>query len=150
MCFLKKGECHACRPKIVPRPNGIKEDRQDGLHGMYGDVLCTQNMCGKQGESVQVCSGAGGRRLLIVSIKASLRGAARASLYFKWTGLNCSLCALESILWCEPSHPHNCYFCCCKCARQRRVLGFFPKVYSEGFQHLMMLLIINCQKTQQK
>lgn len=77
--------------KLSPGQMELKEDRQEGLHVMCGDVLCTQNMCRKQGVTVQVCRsvpcpsarGAGGMRLLIVSIKASLGESARASLYFK-------------------------------------------------------------------
>lgn len=72
------------------------------------------------------------------------------SLGFKGTGLNPLLHALEFVLWCDrimPPQPHNYYHCCNKCASQRI---FFPKKYSEIFQHFMRFLIINCQKNMTK
>lgn len=158
------------RPKIASRPNGIKEDRQEGFP--WNVWRCSVHPKHVQEANKCQCRCAGrlpapqhvglwGMGLLIALSKAFLRGAnpaaveinARASLYFKGTGLNSSLHALEFVLCCDhlvPSDPHNCYCCSCKCASQRRVLGFFSKVCSEGFHHFMMFLIINCQKTQQK
>lgn len=138
-------------------------DRRD-FAGLCGGLLCTPkhmedaNGCHHRCASLLLhCAGLWGMRQLIGSVKAFFRGAdrapvefnARASPRFKGRVLNPLLHALEVVLWCNhfaPSQPHN-YYCWNKHASQRR---FFPKNYSEGSQHFMMVLISNCQKTQQK
>lgn len=153
--ILKKENVLLAGQNLSPDQMELKKtDRRDFMECV--EMFCAPKTCAGSKECYCKCAGQlpapqhvglWGMRMLIVSIRASLRGAdpppveinARASLYFKRTGLNSSLHVLEFVLWCDhlvSSYPHNCYFCCCKCASQRRVLGFFLKYTAKGFQHL--------------
>lgn len=134
------------RPKLGPRPNGIKGDRQKGLpwtvwrssvHAKHvQDANGCHHRCAGLPPPQHVCLW--GMRQLIGSVKAFLRGAdtaplevnARASLYFKGTVLTFYYMPWRLVvLWCDhlvPSQAHNYCFCCSKCASQRSLYNFFP------------------------
>lgn len=155
------------RAKLGPRPNGIKGDRQKGLpwtvwrssvHAKHvQDANGCHHRCAGLPPPQHVCLW--GMRQLIGSVKAFLRGAdpaplevnAGASLYFKGTVLT-----LYYMPWQLSSgvttlcHPKLIITASAVVSVQARgvCIIFFPKKkYSEGFQHFMMFLIINCQKT---